>query len=96
LWKRMSVHLPTFIKALENLGYRKEHKGFGRLEWRKGKYHIIVNQNKKTVNVSFHVDVPVYKVGPTHRSRQYGKDISEEFKRIKEEYKRLRASVMRQ
>jgi len=43
-----------------------------------------------------HVDVPEYKVGPTHHSRQYGRDITEEFKRIKEEYKRLRTSVMRQ
>ena len=90
--KRMSVRLPTFIRALENLGYRKEHKGFGRLEWKKGKYHIIVNQNK-TVNVSFHVDVPEYKVGPTHHSRQYGKDVTEEFKRIKEEYKRVRSDM---
>jgi len=42
------------------------------------------------------VDVPECKVGPVHRSRQHGRDISEEFERIKEEYKKLRASVMRE
>jgi hypothetical protein len=83
--KRISVKLPTFFKALENLGYQEAHNGF-----RKGKFHMIVNRGKSGVNVSLHVDIPEYKVGPVHRSRQYGKDISEEFKRIKEEYKRLR------
>ena len=92
----MSVRLPTFVKALESLGYREEHKGFGRLEWRKGRFHIIVNQSKNHVNVSLHVDIQDYKVGPVHRSRQSGRDLEEEFKRIKEEYKKLRASVMRQ
>jgi len=99
--KRMCVHLPTFIKALEGLGYRK-HKEPNRSEWKHGKFHIIVNQSKKHVNVSLHVDVPGYKVGvpgykvgPIHRSRQHGRDISEEFERVRKEYNRLRDSVMR-
>jgi len=92
LRKRMSVQLPTFIKALENLGYRR-HKGSERMEWKRGKFHIILNESKKHVNVGLHVDVPEYKVGPTHHSRQYGKDVTEEFKRIKEEYRRLRCVI---
>lgn len=89
--KRMSVHLPTFFKALESLGYREDHKG-----WRRGRFHIIVNQSKKYTDISLHVDISEYKVGPIHRSRQYGKDIIEEFEQILKEYRKLRASVMRQ
>jgi len=87
--KKLSVKLSTFIKALESLGYRR-CRNPRQMEWRRGNFHLILNQGKGYLNVSLHVDIPVYKVGSIHRSRRYGRDITEEFKRIKKEYIRLK------
>lgn len=78
--KQISVKLPIFIKALENLGYRKCGE---KMQWRREKFHIILGKSKRHLNVRLHVDYfdPV----KVHRSRYSGKDIVEEFKRIKNE-----------
>ena len=95
--KQMSVNIDTLMKALQNLGYRQSRKRNRlELELKCGKFHIILNEHKKHVVIHLHVDVPEYKVGPTHRSRHRGRDISEEFESIKKEYKKLRTTVTRQ
>ena len=74
----------TLIEALENLGYLRVRG----MEWRRRKFHMILNPRKTKATISLHVEVD--KISSSHHSRQHGKDIKKELERIKQEYRRLR------
>ncbi len=62
---------------------------FSSSEWKRRNFHVIIlDPRKDKVTVNLHVDVPG--IGSSHRSRQNGKDVTEEFARIKQGYQRLR------
>lgn len=92
--KDASLHPQTLVKALQNLGYRRAltrapvtHLSS---EWRRRNFHVILIPRKTKITVNLHVDVTT--ITSHHgRGRQHGKDIEEEFERIKQEYKRLRS-----
>jgi len=73
----------TLNEALENLGYGR----VGGLQWRNGKFHVVLNPRRTKATINLHVDVPD-KIGSSHHSRQNGEDITKEFERIKKEYRR--------
>ena len=80
--KDLQVELPILIEAIKKLGYRK----MGRhLEFRRGKYHIILDPKKKRVTLYLHVDIPVHATPliTYHKARKQGKDIEQEYRRLK-------------
>lgn len=90
---RRDIQLRTsvLIKALENLGYSRMKHG---MDWKHRNFHVTLSPHKTKLIINLHVDTQNKMSSSlhSHRSRQHGKDITKEFKRIIQEYRQLRNS----
>jgi len=81
----------VLIKALENLGYSQMKHG---MDWKHRNFHVTLIPHKTKLIINLHVDTQdkMSSSPHSHRSRQHGKDITKEFRRIIQEYRQLKNS----
>jgi hypothetical protein len=85
----LRLRAQTLIEALENLGYSRMKYG---MDWKHRNFHVTISPHKDKLMFNLHVDTQneMSSSPYSHHSRQHGKDVTKEYRRIIQEYRRLK------
>ena len=85
-YMRKELHhfnISNLQKALRRSGYRRTRSPSGDKHWRKGRYHLVIEERSGNVSLEIHEDLP-HHVGTINKGKQLKREIQEIIKRYRE------------
>jgi len=89
LRKKLQAVKEDLYEALRILGYTQTRQTSHSTEWRRNRYHLIINERRSPLDLHLHRDISVPRP-PFHKAVHNAQDVKAEMHKILDAYKKRR------